>query len=619
MIAKSSIFFLLSFLFGQTLPKTQHWWEAERHRKEVEERQPSSIIKPSPLRLRKLPSITREIYGYNPYWVDERWFHYDLLTRIGLFDVTLEPDGSITNAHNFPGRWARVIDRAHRNGVKCEMVATCFGWWNIHQAIRAPAAIPNLVALAESSGVDGINIDFEDILSSDRDTVVLFMQRLSAACRASGLELTMATMPLDFANAYDFRALAETTDGLFIMGYNFHWQSCPEAGPVAPLFGWEYYGNLQMTLNEYLNEIGNGRKLYLGVPYYGFQWRTLAETTHSRTSGPGEVIYYAEASNRAREYGYLWDEESQTPWYRFHSGVWNQGWFDDDSSLFLKYQEVHEHDLLGAGIWALGYDGPRRELWATLRESFNRPQEDFTNGDCEIWQLDTSAVPSDTSPNPVGWYEGRKAQYQRETEIVRTGSASIRHIPDSLGYPWPVTSRLFQDVLVTPGLFYEFSGWSYKNDHRGNRTYLLLQWFDSTHRVIGSASSQVLSTDSASWRFLTTGRVIAPPHSQFARLFLLIEGWGGADFWDDLDFSPGNKIEETTSLDTWVLNLPTVVHHNLRMPLIKSNYRVELLSATGQKVMDLSPGGNNISFLPAGIYFIKINPGNIAKKIILAE
>jgi hypothetical protein len=592
-----------------TAARTRHWIEAEAHRGVAVATQPVFAGRQSPLIPRDEPTITRGVYGYAPYWVDDRWLHYDLLTRIGLFDVTLNPDGSITNGNNFPGRWAAVIDRAHRNGVKCEMVATCFGWSNIHGAIRAPGSIPNLVALAESAGVDGINMDFEDILPADRDTMVLFMQALSRACRAAGLELTMATMPLDQSNAYDFRALADTTDGLFIMGYNFHWQGGPEAGPVAPLTGWPYYGNLQMTLNEYLSEIGSGRKLYFGLPYYGYQWPTQSDTTHASTAGYGEALYYKDAPGRAQSHGQLWDGESQTPWYRFSNGGWNQGWYDNDTSLLLKYQEAHEHDMIGTGMWALGYDGARTELWAALREAFNRPLDAFTNGDCESWSLDTLAVPTDTSPNAAGWYEGRKAKYRRESATVHSGTSSIRHIPDSLGFDWPVTSVLFQDVAVLPDTRYELSGWSYKNDGRNNCVKLVVQWYDSTHRLVSTAASAELAADSAGWRRLSTGDAVPPARTAFARLCLWMEGRGGFDFWDDLSFTASTGVaEETPNAELRTTNAPTIVRGVLVMPEArgeKREARSELLDISGRKVLDLQAGANDISRLAPGVYFVR--------------
>ncbi len=590
-----------------------HWVESEAHRNDAPVGKGRLVGSPSPRVPRDNPTITRNVYGYSPHWTSDAHLRFDLLTHIGLFDVTLNADGTISNHHNFPGAWAWTIDRAHRNGVKCEMVATCFGWYNIHHAIRSDSSIPNLVALASRAGMDGINMDFEEILGADRDTMTIFMQDLSAACRTAGLELTMATMPLDFANAYDFRALAETTDGLFMMEYNFHWQGGPEAGPTAPLFGWEFYGNLQMSLSEYLTEIGSGEKLLFGLPYYGWEWPTRAETTHSPTAGYGTALYYRDSPGLAQQHGKRWDDEGKTPWYRYNNGGWNQGWYDDDTSLTLKYREVHEHDLLGTGMWALGYDGSRRELWAALRESFNRPLDEFTNGDCETWQLDTLAVPSDTSPNPTGWHEGRRAQYRREDAVVRSGSHSIRHIPDSLGDPWPVLSVLFQDVEVAPGTAYEFRGWARKNDGRGNRMKLGIGWFDAGHEMIDDVYSQTLEHDTTAWRELTTGTVTAPPGAAFARLRLWTEGYGGSDHWDDLVFGPQPGVAETEPRTNRHPRTATIVRNVLylgaghdRNPLgdFGSCTKPTLLDAMGRKTLDLHPGANDIRHLSPGVYFV---------------
>ena len=586
-----------------------HWLESEAHRDFGPKPGPAFHGTPSPLVPRDEPTITRDVYGYDPYWTSDQYLHYDLLTHIGIFDVTLEPDGSISNPHNFPNAWVATIDRAHRNGVKCEMVATCFGGSNITQAIRAANSIPNLVSLASSAGMDGINMDFEGIYGSDRDTMVRFMRDLSAACRAEGLELTMATMPLDFSNAYDFAALAETTDGLFIMGYNYHWQGGPEAGPVAPLFGWPFYGNLQMMLDDYLAEIGSGDKLFFGLPYYGFEWPTHAETTHSSTAGYGTALTYSQGWANARQRGRLWDDEGKVPWYRYNNGGWNQGWYDDDTSLVLKYREVHEHDMLGTGMWALGYDGSRRELWAALRESFNLSLAGFTNGDCEDWRLDTLPVPSDTTENPVGWYEGHKAQYRREDSHVHGGSHSIRHIPDSLGFDWPVVSKLFQDVEVLPGTAYQFSAWARKNDGLGNRMKLVLEWFDAQHEVISRSNSPVLEDDSIGWVELSTGQQTAPSGAEFARLCLWVEGHGGHDHWDDIMFSPVTGVEESAEGGGMraELRIPTV----MRAPDL-AQVEGRVFDMTGREVTEQA------LHLKPGVYFVMLQ-GASARKVLIAE
>ena len=43
---------------------------------------------------------------------------------------------------------------------------------------------------------------------------------------------------------------------------------------------------------------------------------------------------------------------------------------DDERSLKAKYAYSKSKNLLGVGMWALGFDDGRPELWALLKEEF---------------------------------------------------------------------------------------------------------------------------------------------------------------------------------------------------------------------------------------------------------
>ncbi len=49
---------------------------------------------------------------------------------------------------------------------------------------------------------------------------------------------------------------------------------------------------------------------------------------------------------------------------------WRQLYFDDAKALKAKYDLVNRYGLRGAGIWALGYDGTRPELYAAIKARF---------------------------------------------------------------------------------------------------------------------------------------------------------------------------------------------------------------------------------------------------------
>ena len=51
---------------------------------------------------------------------------------------------------------------------------------------------------------------------------------------------------------------------------------------------------------------------------------------------------------------------------------------DDPKSLSIKYNFAKSKKLGGVGIWALGFDDGRQELWTALRSAFGTKLADST-------------------------------------------------------------------------------------------------------------------------------------------------------------------------------------------------------------------------------------------------
>ena len=52
--------------------------------------------------------------------------------------------------------------------------------------------------------------------------------------------------------------------------------------------------------------------------------------------------------------------------------MWRQVWFENGESLSIKYKLAKDTDLLGIGIWALGYEGEEKGPWQAIESSFGR-------------------------------------------------------------------------------------------------------------------------------------------------------------------------------------------------------------------------------------------------------
>ena len=333
---------------------------------------------PIPLQPRTglLDSLTHEVHGYHPYWMGNSYtsYHWEALSTVAFFGLDLDGNGNIVDAHGWP--WTGLVSLAHANGVRVLVTATLFSSSGLSQLLGNPSlrtnAIDNLVDAVLAGGADGVNIDFENMPGSRKVELVLFMQELRAALENSLPTVpyvSIATPAVDWTNAFDYDALAAHVDHLMIMAYNYTWSGSPNSGPVSPLDGWGTY-NVTWTVEDYLAWQAPREKMLLGVPYYGLRWSTTSDQPGAPTTSSGNAMLFDDAQVGAEFHGRLWDEASSTPWYRFETSNWVQTWYDDAQSLTAKYDYVRNENLAGVGIWALGYDGARPELWDALEASF---------------------------------------------------------------------------------------------------------------------------------------------------------------------------------------------------------------------------------------------------------
>lgn len=338
---------------------------------------PDSVI---PLRTQHR-ELRKTVYGYYPYWMGSAYdvLQYDLLSVIAYFSVELQGDGSLGSIPNLT-ILQNLRNTAHGQGVRVVITATQFDDATIENLLASPAArttgVINLVNLALTHALDGVSIDFEFPTNAVKDSLTSFMAELNDSFHANIPEahVSIATPAVDWGNAFDYDQLALHTDGLFIMAYNYYWSGSAYAGPVSPLLSSSLWGtySVMWTVNNYIQYGLYPEKFILGFPYYGIRWPTQDDNLHSSTRGTGSALTYTRAADSSAIYLKLWEDTSKTVWYRNYVGGdgWYQCWFDDSLSLRLKYAVVIDSNLGGAGIWALGYDGTKPELWGALRDAF---------------------------------------------------------------------------------------------------------------------------------------------------------------------------------------------------------------------------------------------------------
>ncbi|MBD3275568.1 MAG: hypothetical protein GF372_09670, partial [Candidatus Marinimicrobia bacterium] len=239
----------------------------------------------------KPKQAVREVFGFHPYWMGTSWqeYRYDVLTTIAYFGVEIDGTGNIIETRGWPV--TSLISQAHQHGVRVVLTVVLFDPQEIARLLESTFnrqnLISNVVESVKNANADGVNIDFELVPENQRHNLTTFMQDLAVTFHREipGSHVSMAVPAIDWSNAFDADALAEICDGLFIMGYDYHWRGSASTGPVSPLYSYDGL-NLSNSLSDYITETnGNRDKLILGLPWYGYEWESAGPEPGSLTSG----------------------------------------------------------------------------------------------------------------------------------------------------------------------------------------------------------------------------------------------------------------------------------------------------------------------------------------------
>lgn len=335
-----------------------------------------------PLKVNEQKELSKIVFGYMPDWEynsgSHATQHYDLLTHIATFDFNVSSTGSVGYPSSWP--WTDVINAAHTAGTKVIMTAVNFDEDDIRNIITNETAkqkfFSDTKSIITNYQLDGVNVDFEGLYNDDKGSRINnFMAELTTYIHTElpGKEVSFAGPAVNWGDHWDLDGLVQSCDHVFIMGYAFWGSWSTTAGPNSPLTGFTNDITSVVTEDYGIPVSKYPEKIILGVPYYGHEWETETGNAYSNIvedGYKGSTRFYNDI-DKADVHGLLWDNVSQTSWFRWQEGTqWNQIWFDDVQSLNKKYDLVLTHNLGGVGMWALGYDGEKQDLWNLINYKF---------------------------------------------------------------------------------------------------------------------------------------------------------------------------------------------------------------------------------------------------------
>ncbi len=347
-----------------------------------------------------------EIFGFAPYWTFDRLDNVDfnVLTTLAYFDVPVNGDGDLERSD--PGyqtfkssKASELFRKAHAYGTKVVLTVTQMDNTLIETLMDAPEAQKNainqIVSEVKKRGIDGVNIDFEyvgDPGTIYRNKFSLFVEDLTNEMHRqiphSYVTVSVYASAVKDPKIYDIKELANKSDGIFMMAYDFAVSGADNAMPTSPLGGHKegtYWYDVSTAVDDFLTKMPS-EKLILGLPWYGYDYVVYQPEVKAETRpyyswrGSPKVQTYASAKEQIKpdspginNVRTGWDREGQVGWkayYNSYTGTWRMIFLEDVRSLGIKYDYAKDKNLGGVGMWALGFDDGKRELWDLLEQKF---------------------------------------------------------------------------------------------------------------------------------------------------------------------------------------------------------------------------------------------------------
>ena len=219
--------------------------------------------------------------------------------------------------------------------------------------------IEQLLAEAASCGMDGINVDFENLKEAGIPHYLQFLRELTSAAHAQNLVVSVDTpVPQAYTMYYQRGEQARFVDYMIVMAYDEHFAGSEKAGSVSSL------PFVQQAVEE-MTRVMPADQVICGIPFYTRVWTEK----FGQSAITSEVLGMDGAKNYAKENQMTetWDASlGQNVATVETSDARYTIWMEDEQSMEEKLKVIQSADLAGVAEWKLGFE--RADIWSLISE-----------------------------------------------------------------------------------------------------------------------------------------------------------------------------------------------------------------------------------------------------------
>jgi spore germination protein YaaH len=235
------------------------------------------------------------------------------------------------------------------------------------------AMIQQLLAYAKTFKLQGINIDFENVYTKDKDNLVQFMRELTPLLHEQNLVVSIDVTPKSNSEMWsvflDRERLGGIVDFMMVMAYDEHWATSPVSGSVSSL-SWA-----ENAIIRILEEDGvQPSKLILSIPYYTRIWSEVSDgkggvKVSSKTMDMDAVQQLIKDKKLKQTFA----EETGQSYVTFKEGdITKKIWIENANSIKARAELAKKYNLAGIASWRRGFESV--DIWGVLDQTLqSRP------------------------------------------------------------------------------------------------------------------------------------------------------------------------------------------------------------------------------------------------------
>lgn len=345
-------FFLFEFERGEKIVQTTHEFIMSAASTSEEE-----FVTPEPDE-GKLPKHEITVSAWIPYWDESRGFNifYDNSDKIESVSPVwfyVNADGTLTQRKSDSVLFGLVKEVKAYHG---DIIPTITNPSSVELSniLNNPTLLEKhvneIAKKAKDLSFDGIDIDYENLESKDKDAFTNFISKLADLLHQENKVLTIAVLPKTDNVIYQFSAsrqaqdwaeIGKYVDELRIMGYDWTHNSTTGHGAISPIYWLE-------EIVEYALTKVPKEKVVLALPLYGYYWK------------PGGVsaLTWEQTESLKSSGVYEWDDSAKEN----HIIVGeSNAWYHDARSVEERKKLAEKYKIKGVVYWRLGGEDP--DIW----------------------------------------------------------------------------------------------------------------------------------------------------------------------------------------------------------------------------------------------------------------